>query len=105
MATAEQTPGRLDLAFRQGDAFSTLIDFSISLVSKTLTAQIRSAVTGEVVATPTIAAVDLATGQINLSLTVQQTQALAAGSYSWLLKWTEGVGVRTALEGYVEVLP
>lgn len=105
MATAEQTPGRLDLKFRRGDAFSTMIDFSITLVGKTLSAQILSAVTGQLVATPTITAVDLATGQVNLSLTVQQTQALAAGSYSWVFKWAEGVGVRTALEGYVEVLP
>ena len=82
-----------------------MIDFSISLVGKTLTAQIRSVVSGQAVATPTIASVDASAGQVNLSLTVEQTQNLAPGSYSWLLKWTEGVGVRTALEGYVEVLP
>lgn len=82
-----------------------MIDFSISLVGKTLSAQIRSAVTGEVVATPTITEVDLSLGQVNIALTASQTQSLAPGSYSWLFKWAEGVGVRTALEGYVEVLP
>lgn len=105
MAIAEQTPGRLDLAFRRGDAFSTMVDFSISLVGKTLTSQIRSAVNNALVVSPTITAVDLSLGKVNLSLSVEQTQAMAAGSYAWTFTWADGVGVRTALQGYVEVMP
>lgn len=105
MATAEQTPGRLDLAFRRGDDYGTLVDFSISLVGYTLAATVYSVTTGATVATPTITAVNLATGQLNVSLTDSQTSSLAAGSYGWRLVWTYGGATRSALEGYVEVHP
>jgi len=105
MATVQQLPGRLDLAFRRGDDFGTLVDFSVSLAGHTFAAVIVSAVTGATVATPTVTAVDLSAGQLNVSLTDVQTSSLAAGTYKWRLTWTSGSTTRTALEGYVEVAP
>lgn len=103
MATAQQLPGRLDLAFRRGDDYGTLVDFSVSLTGYTFSASITSTTTGDVVATPSVTDVDLAAGQVNVSLTDVQTSSLAAGTYRWRLTWTSGPTTRTALEGFVEV--
>jgi hypothetical protein len=103
---AAQLPGRLDLAFRRGDEFATLLDFSIDLTGYTSTAAVSSRLTGVTVATFAVTAVNLATGQINLSLTEIQTAALAAGDYDWTLVWSApGVVTRTALSGLLEVSP
>jgi len=104
MPSYDQTPGSLSLTFNRGDDFSALVDFSISLVSYTLTAGITSLVTGSEVLSFTVSVVDAATGQVNVSLTDTQTASLARGTYGWLMKWTEGNATRTALTGYVEVL-
>lgn len=106
MALAAQLPGRLDLALRRGDEFASLLDFSIDLTGYTFTASVRSRLTGAVVATPTITAVNLALGQINLALTELQTSSLAVGDYDWSLVWSApGTVTRTALAGIVEVSP
>lgn len=103
-ALAAQSPGSLDLAFRRGDEYARLLDFSIDLTGYTFAASIRSRLTGAVVATPTITAVNLAAGQINLSLTELQTSSLAVGDYDWSLTWSApGTVTRTALAGIVEV--
>lgn len=103
MPTAEQLPGRLNLAFVRGDTFSTLVDFSISLTGRTLAAELISVPSRQTVMALTVDAVNLSAGQVNVSLTAEQTQSLARGSYEWRLTWTEGAVIRTALEGYVEV--
>ena len=103
IATYEQLPGKINLAFSQGDDFSSLIDFSISLVDHTVSAGITSLVTGLPVLSFTINAVSLASGQINIALTDTQTASLARGTYGWNLKWTVGDVTRTALTGIVEV--
>jgi hypothetical protein len=105
-AIAENLPGQLNLAFRRGDEYGTLVDFSVSLTGYTFAAQIVSAITGATMATPTVTAVDLAAGQVNVSLTELQTAALEAGTYAWRLVWTApGTVTRTALAGFVEVMP
>lgn len=104
MATAQQLPGRLDLAFRRGDQYGTMVDFSIDLTGYSFSASIASATTGETVATPTVSAVNLASGQLDVSLTELQTAALDAGAYRWTLTWVApGNVTRTALAGIVEV--
>ena len=104
MASYDQTPGTLNLKMNQGDDFSSLVDFSISLVGYTVTSEITSLVTGEQVVPFTVSVVSSTAGQVNVSLSDTQTAALARGTYGWQLSWTEGNETRTALSGFVEVL-
>jgi hypothetical protein len=101
--TAQQLPGPLHLAFKRGDDYGTLIDFSVDLSGRSCSAAIRSVNTRAEVATFTITEIDMEAGQLNLSLTGEQTAELAVGTYAWSLQWVDGGAVRTALEGYVEV--
>lgn len=104
MATAASLPGNLNIAFRRGDEYGTLIDFSIPTTSYSFSAEVVSAITGATLATPTVTVVNAATGQVNLSLSEVQTASLPAGSYLWRMIWVApGVATRTALEGVCEV--
>jgi hypothetical protein len=104
MATAASLPGTLNIAFRRGDEYGTLIDFSIDLSSYTFTAEVVSAITGSTLATPAVTIVSASNGQVNLSLTETQTLSLSAGSYLWRMIWVgPGTTTRTALEGVCEV--
>jgi hypothetical protein len=104
MATASQTPGELNIAFRKGDEYGTLIDFSIDLTGYTFAAEVVSAVTGSTLVEPTVSIVSAASGQVNLALSEAQTAGLAAGSYLWRMIWVgPGTATRTALEGVCEV--
>lgn len=104
MPLTDTLPGSLSLAFRRGDEFSTLIDFSIATTGYTWSAAIYSVVTGTTIATPTVSVVSAANGQVNVSLSEIQTAALAAGTYGWRLAWTApGDSIRTVLQGTVEV--
>lgn len=94
----------MSFAFRKGDDFSTLIDFSISLASYTLSAGLYSTVTGALVQAMAVAVTDAAAGLVSVSLTDTQTAALAAGTYAWRLDWTAPGSVQRApLAGTVEV--
>jgi hypothetical protein len=104
MATYEQLPGRLNLAFTRGDSVSTEIDFSpTSFAGQTVTATIYSAVSGNVVQAMTTTLVNAAEGRVNVSLTSAQSASLARGTYSWELVATDGIAARTFLAGIVEV--
>lgn len=105
MPTVATTPGSLNVTVQQGDELSQLLDFSISLTGYTFSAEVVSALTGATLATPTVTAVDLSAGQVNLAMSETQTAALAVGSYLWRLIWTApGTVRRTALEGILEVI-
>lgn len=104
MATYEQLPGNLGLSFRRGDYVSTTIDFDpTSFTGQTMTASIVSIVSGDIVAPVTVAFANASTGQVNVSLSKDDTTALAVGTYRWTLRATDGTAVRTYLAGYVEV--
>ena len=103
MPTAEQNPGRLNLAFVKGDYFATLIDFSINLSGRWFVAELISVPSRATVTTFAVTAVDLGAGQVNVSLTAEQTNSLAIGTYEWRFWWNDGGAPRTALQGYVEV--
>jgi hypothetical protein len=103
MASYDQTPGSLNLAFNRGDDFSALVDFSIGMTGYTVTAAITSLVTGNEVQPLTVSFASATAGQVNVSLTDTQTAALARGTYGWTMRWTEGAATRTALTGFVEV--
>ena len=104
MASYDQTPGALNLSFKRGDDFSTLIDFSIGMTGYTVTAGVTSLVTGDEVQPLTVSFASATAGTVNVSLTDTQTAALARGTYGWQMKWTENQATRTALTGFVEVL-
>jgi hypothetical protein len=102
MATYSQLPGSMNLAFRRGNDFATLITFDgVELVGYAVSATLTSLVTGGSVAT---FATSVGTGEVNLSLTDTQTASLGVGTYGWRLDWTAPGDVkRTALTGVVEV--
>lgn len=104
MPTYEQLPGSLGLSFRRGDFVSTLIDFDpTSFTGQTMSASIVSVVSGETVAPITVAFANASAGQVNVSLSQSATAVLAAGTYRWQLRATDGTATRTYLAGYVEV--
>lgn len=105
MPSYEQLPGRLNLAFRAGDDFATLIDFDpITMTGYTVTAAVYSYVSGATVADFTTTLSNAAAGRVNIALTDTQTAAIPAGTYAWRLQWTDAGGAqRTALTGFAEV--
>lgn len=105
MATYEQLPGNLGLAFRRGDELGTTIDFDTSLSGYTVTSNIVSLVTGNVVQPITVALSNATAGVVAISLTETQTAALPVGTYGWRLEWDAPGSVRrTALQGTCEVV-
>lgn len=105
MATASTMPGTLNLTIKAGDELAQLVDFSIDLTGYTFEGEIVSAVTYATVGELTVAAVNLASGQVNVSLSEASTTDLHPGSYLWRLIWTAPGSVRrTALEGVLEVV-
>lgn len=103
-STYSQLPGTMNLAFKRANDFSSLVDFSSTLVGYTVTASVTSLVTGATVVSFTTTVTDASAGQVNIALTDTQTAALAAGTYGWQLDWTAPGSVqRTALSGIVEV--
>jgi len=104
MPSYDQTPGNLPISFVRGDTMSALVDFSIDLSGYSFTGSLVSAVTGSEVIPLTVTVVSAADGQVNVSLTPQQTAALDRGTYGWKFIWSKGSEVRTALAGYVEAL-
>jgi hypothetical protein len=102
-------PQNLNLSLIRGDEFWFTVDADISLVGYTFSSSIykvtnitNGVVTGtQEVAQFTITPIDLATGQINLSLQENQTAALStADKLRWYLRWVgPGVVTRTVLSG------
>jgi hypothetical protein len=104
-AVYKQTPGQMNLVFRQGDEIGTVVDFDgVSLSGHTVSAAVSSLVTGQEVLPITTTFVDAAAGRVNVSLTESQTASLPVGTYGWTLEWVAPGSVkRTALSGIVEV--
>jgi hypothetical protein len=105
MATYEQLPGTLNLAFRKGDDFSVESDFSIDLTGYTVTATVHSVVNDAQVVAFTTNVTNAASGVVSVGLTDAQTLALAAGTYSWRMVGTASGITRTYLAGFLEVKP
>lgn len=103
MATADQSPGVLNVGFNRGAEWSLLLDFDdpASLVGYTFDSGLYSTVTGAAVQAITTTVVNAGVGQINLSLTATQTASLAAGTYEIRVSW--GPVARRIYQGYCEV--
>lgn len=103
-ATYDQSPGKLDLAFRRGDTFAPQVTFGLNLTGYTFTAGITTTA-GSSVVSLTTALADAAIGVVTCSLTATQTAAITPGRYVWYLQWTQPGGAKfTPLAGFVEVL-
>jgi hypothetical protein len=116
MAEFVALPGTLNVQMTKGDEFSILVDLDIDVTNFTWAAIIYAVSTTSTFANPggvssqgaTVAAftvtftnVMAAAGQVNLSLTEQQTDALVPGtSYRWYLRGVSPAMVtRTYLSG------
>lgn len=111
MATYSVLPDTLDIEFIIGDEVSLLLDFDQDLTGYTFQAPIfeatliRNGAVEEFQAitnfTQTI--VSLADGKVNLSLTENQTNLLAANSvYRWYFRWlSPDIVTRTVISGSI----
>lgn len=114
MSTYAVLPDTLNIVFVQGDELSVLLDFDQNLTDYTFETKVILvlAVAGgnvtefEEVVSFTQTPVDLSAGQINLSLTETQTDALQLGApYRWYMRWVApGLVTRTVLSGSVAVV-
>jgi hypothetical protein len=103
MASYDQIPGTLNIDIVAGDSVSIAVDFDTSLVGHSVAASITSVVSGLVVASLDTAVVSAAAGTVTISMTAEQTAALAHGTYRWELTWVSGAVTRKALSGFFEV--
>jgi hypothetical protein len=104
MATAAQSPGELNVAFRRGNDYSTLVDLSISITGYAWQAEIYSITNGQVLTNPTISVVDAAAGKFNISVSDTQAAALPPGTLGLRITWTApGDYKRLAFDGVCEV--
>jgi len=103
METFSQLPGTLNIDIIAGDSLSLDVDFDISLAGFTLTASIVSIPSGAIVAPITATLTSGPDGIVSLSMTAEQTAALARGTYQWELTWTDGFVTRKGLTGFLEV--
>jgi hypothetical protein len=102
--TFSQLPGLLNLGFAQGEDFSFVCDFDISLVGYTVESKVVSAQYGDTVVVPTTTVTNDAEGLVSVSFTSEQTSAIPPGTYRWQMAWTApGDIYRQVLAGFVEV--
>lgn len=102
MSSFTQLPARMNVEIRAGDKASTSVDFDVSLAPYTVSSQIMSLVTGQIVSPITTTVTNAANGQVSLSFPT----SLPAGSYGWQMIWTSSDGGRrTALSGVAEYVP
>jgi hypothetical protein len=103
MPAYDQLPGQMQLRWRAGDSFSSLLDFDITLTGYTASAIVTSTVTGATLATFTTTIPDAAAGKINVALSSAQTSTLGVGTFGWALTWVApGSVTRTALQGFID---
>ena len=100
MAEYTQIPGELDLKIARGDNLSIGLDFNLDLTGYQFVASIKKDTT---TISMLVTTVDLAEGQINISLTGIQTNQLLE-NMTWRLRWTDpGGAIRTILKGKVMI--
>jgi len=104
MATFTSLPGTLNIKVKRGDTFSTRVDFSIALTGYTVSSELLRISNRTSLQDITTEFVDAANGIVDVSMTAEETEALGAGTYIWQLTWQTGSQVRTAIEGFLEVV-
>lgn len=104
MATFTSLPGTLNIRFKRGDTFLTRIDFSITLTGYTVSSELLRIANRTALQSITTTVIDDVNGIVDVSMTAAETAALGAGTYIWQLTWQTGSQVRTAIEGFLEVV-
>jgi hypothetical protein len=98
MTNLQQLPAELNIEIAISDDFSYLFDFDINLTSYTFEGAVSKSPNGELTEF-TIVETDLSTGQITVSLTYDQINALGVGTHTWYLSWTVSSTTRKVLAG------
>lgn len=104
MANFDILPGTLNVRVARGDTFSCGVDFSQVLTGYTVSGELKTLTDGRTALPLTVAVSDAAAGEVQMSLTAEQTADLARGTYSYELQWQNGAEIRTALKGIFEIL-
>lgn len=116
MATISQLPAEVTLRKFRGDELNVTVDFDVDLSGYSLSNDIyrleQVAIGGGVTAPQAVSYGSFATtvlsaadGQVRLTLDETASEALAAGSYRWYLRWVApGAVTRTILNGTLEVV-
>lgn len=104
MATFTSLPGTLNINVKRGDTFTTRIDFTISLAGYEVSSELLRASNRSLVQSITTAIVDESNGVVDVSMSSSETESIGAGTYIWQLTWQTGSQVRTAIEGFLEVV-
>lgn len=112
MSEYSQDPATLNLAVRAGDELNADLTLTVgcsgtaafSLAGYTVTSDLRSIVTGNVVQTVAASITNAPAGVVNLAMTESETANLPIGAYSWRLRWTTPNDItRTVYAGILEV--
>lgn len=108
MADLKITPGILNVTKVFRDGLFMELDFNLDLSEYTFAASVINAVT-KAETTITVTPIDLAAGQLNLTMTPETASAVPVGKHTWAFRWTppgpvppEGT-LRTILGGTFEV--
>lgn len=101
MVDFTQTPGVLNIEATQGDDFSVLVDFDISLTGNTFEAKVDESNGDQT--TITVTNTDLSEGQITLSISDTLMGALALDVHKWYLDQTTDGSQRRYLAGDFKV--
>ena len=102
MAEITQIPAELDIEVTQGDDWSMLIDADIDLTGYTFASKVE-----EVDGTSTditVTETDLSAGQVTLSLTDTETDALSVINHKWYFDWTVSGATRRVLAGKYTII-
>lgn len=103
MSDFTQIPGVLDVTATHGDDFEFNLDFDIALTGYTFSAQIVTISTNTLVPL-TVTTVDLAEGQVKISLAKATLSGLANAKHHWYFDWTVSSKTRRVLAGTFEVV-
>lgn len=108
MADLKITPGILNVTKVFRDGLFMELDFNLDLSEYTFAASVINAVT-KAETTITVTPIDLAAGQLKLTMTPETASAVPVGKHTWAFRWTppgpvppEGT-LRTILGGTFEV--
>jgi hypothetical protein len=104
MATFEQLAGELNAIVQASDEVGLTLDFSVSLSGYTVTSEIVSLISGDVVSSPPTTITDAANGIANVALSETLMASFAAGTYRLNVEWVApGDVARRVLSGLFEV--
>jgi hypothetical protein len=98
MTDFSQSPGILNIAATHGDDFLFNLDFNISLAGYSFLANVVTISTNTLVPM-TVTTIDLAEGQVSISLAKATLALLEEAVHHWTLDWTIGGKTRRVLAG------